>query len=156
VNFSHGLLSNVWSSHICGAYYDLCHAHPPRPEVVPIRATARDVLKMAEGRLSISKQSGHGTTFQVGDMPNGSSLNFIIHGYSAVEASFSLLFEKGEVRGTFATLCNAATAYGNAPAHNPPYPRPEFRSIEELLETLEHLSDLFRELLRLTEEKRSP
>ena len=150
MNFSPGLLSTVWSSRICGAYYDLCSRHPPRPEVVPVRTTTRDILKMAECRLSISKLSGPGSTFQMGDMPDGASLSFIIQGRSSVETGFSLRFEDGEVRGTFATLCNAAMAYGSAPAPRPPYPRPEFRSIEELLDILERLSDLFREFLRLT------
>ncbi len=87
-------------------------------------------------------------------MPDGSSLNFIIQGHSSVEASFSFRYENGEVRGTFATLCNATMAHGNVPARKPPYPRPEFRSIEELLKILERLSDLFRPVILLTEDKR--
>ena len=85
-------------------------------------------------------------------MPDDASLSFIIQGRGFVETSFSLRFGDGEAHGTFATLCNAATVYGNAPAPRPPYPRPEFRSIEELLEIFERLSDLFREFIRLTEE----
>ncbi len=113
---------------------------------VPLaKAPAPAVLRASAGKVQLTKLGGPGTVFQLDGLPDHISLNFIVQGRSSVETDFSVPFGGEIQRGTFAILCNAVTAASGA-APNPPYPRPDFRSLEELVTIFGELEVLVRKL----------
>ncbi len=139
-------LAAVSESGICSAYYSLCREHPLRLNVPLAKAPASAVLKAATGQVLLKRLDGPGTVFRLDGLPDRVSLNFIIQGRSSVETDFSVSFGDGAQRGTFAILCNAATVAASLAAPNPAYPRPDFRSIEELVTILSKFDALVRKL----------
>lgn len=144
--FLPGFLAAVSESGICTAYYSLCGEYPLRLNVPLVKAPASAVLKAAAGQVSLAKLVGPGTVFRLDGLPDRVSLNFIIQGRSSVETDFAVPFGDGAQRGTFAILCNAATVAAGLAVPNPPYPRPDFRSIEELVAILSKFEALVRKL----------
>jgi hypothetical protein len=144
--FSTAFLAAVNESGICTAYYSLCQDHPLRPNAPLAKTPASAVLKAAAPQVLLTKLGGPGSVFRLDGLPDKMSLNFIIQGRSSVETDFSVPFGDFVQRGTFAILCNAATVAAGLPAPNPPYPRPEFRSMEELVTILGTFDALFRRL----------
>ncbi|MGV7185318.1 hypothetical protein [Xanthomonas axonopodis] len=146
MTFPSSFLSAVSKSGICAANYSLCREHPLRLDIPLAKAPASAVLKVATGQVSLTKLGGPGTVFQLNGLPDEVSLNFIIQGRSSVETDFAVPFGNEVQRGTFASLCNAATVAAGLAAPNPPYPRPDFRSIEELVTILSKFEALVRKL----------
>lgn len=146
MNFNPDFLAAVADSDVCGSYYDLCREHPLRIGAPIEKAPATAVLKAAAGRISLRKLSGPGTVFQLGGLPEGVSLNFIVQSRTTVETDFTVPFKGAQEGGTFAIVCNAALAHTRKSVPNPPYPRPESHSLEELLAIFQSFDALVRRL----------
>ena len=139
-------LATVAASDICRSYYALCHEHPLRPEMAKENAAAKQVLDAAAGLVPLEKLRGPGSAYRLLSLPNGISLNFIIQGRSAIETDFTVPFSGTCQRGTFAILCNAASTINGGPAPRPPYPRPTFHSLDELIAIFRQFDGLVRRL----------
>jgi hypothetical protein len=146
MNFAQGLLSAVAASDICSAYYRLCLEHPIRLDTASANAPAASIVKAATGNLSLKKLVGPGTVLQLGSLPESVSLNFIVQGCKSVETDFVVPYGNSIQRGTFAILCNAATSFAGDLLPNPPHPRPNFHSMDELIEIFGKFNNLVREL----------
>jgi hypothetical protein len=131
---------------ICATYYSLCREHPLRLDVPLAKAPATAVLKASAGHVSLTRLGGPGSVFQLNGLPDGTALNLIVQGRSSIETDFSVPFGSDNHRGTLAILCNAATIAGGTAVPNPPYPRPDFRSVDELVAIFGKLEALVREL----------
>jgi hypothetical protein len=146
MTFPDEFLSAVALSEVCTSYYGLCRVHPLRTGAPKAQAPAKEVIKAAAGRVPISKLSGPGSVYRLGGLPAGTSLAFILQGRCTVETDFTVLFRGAQQRGTFAILCKDASAYGGQALATPPYPRPNFYSLEELLGIFHELDVLVRKL----------
>jgi hypothetical protein len=136
----------VAGSAISDTYYSLCREHPMRPDAPLAKVPAAVVLEAIAGRMSLGKLSGPGSVFQAKGLPEGLSLNFILQGRSSVETHFSVVSRSDSYTGTFATICHAATVASGAAPPDPPYPRPNFYSADELAAIFVKFEALVREL----------
>jgi hypothetical protein len=139
VTFSNGFLTAVDAAGICDRYYGVCAEHPFRPGPPQGSISAKTVIDAARGAVPLRKLQGPGTVFQLDDLPAGLALNFIIQSRTTVETDFSVLRQGQQERGTFAVLCHAALGSTGHPFHNPPYPRPMFSSVQELIAIMQKL-----------------
>ena len=146
MNFAPEFLSAVAASNICSSYYDLCNKHPLRIDAPPAKSPFKEVLKAAVGRVQLTKLSGPGTVYQLDGLPDGVALNFIVQGRSTVETDFVVPYKETKEGGTFAILCNAALAHSGQALPTPPYPRPQFCSLDELLVIFQSFDGLVRNL----------
>jgi len=60
----------------------------------------------------------------------------VIQGRTTVEAHFAVPFRGGQAASTLAVLASDVRRVRSEPPHEPPYPRPEFHSLEELAAVL--------------------
>jgi|APAra7269097289_1048552.scaffolds.fasta_scaffold07918_1 hypothetical protein len=150
MDYSPDFLSAVAESGICSAYYSLCRDHPLRLDEPLAKAPGAEILRVANGTLQLKSLAGPGTVLQLVGLPEHISLNFIVQGRSSVETDFSVRFGDVIERGTFAVLCNVATTSTGGPVSNPPYPRPNFHSLEELIKIMCRLDTLVRKLGAIT------
>lgn len=139
-------LAVILSSGICPAYYELCKQHPLRAGTPAAQASAKAILKAAAGRVSLTQAAGASSVFELGALPKGVSLNFIVQGRTAVETDFAIRIGVNDVCCTFAVACHDAAKAAGLPTPDPPYPRPEFHSLEELIGIFEQLDGLIRKL----------
>lgn len=146
MEYTSDFLAAVAASDIGPAYYALCREHPIRLDASPVKASSKDILKVASGRVAIENLQGRGTGFSLGALPDGVSLNFILQGRCTVETDFVVPFDTNPQSGTFATLCRAASIFHGGGHASPPYPRPNFYSIDELLDIFEKFDALIRRL----------
>jgi hypothetical protein len=146
MNFPHEFLSAVALSDVCTSYYGLCQMHPLRTGAPKVQAPAKEVIKAAAGRVALTKLGGPGSAYLLGGLPAGTSLAFILQGRCTVETDFTVLFRGVQQRGTFSILCKDASAYGGQVLANPPYPRPNFYALEELLDIFYELDVLVRKI----------
>ncbi|MGR3909832.1 hypothetical protein Q3A80_22595 [Burkholderia sp. SR8] len=149
MNFTSDFLSLVTQCGTSARYYAICAEHPLRLEepLSPVRATA--IVTAASGRMNLSRLPGPGTVWQLNGLLPGVMLRFILQGRRSVETDFSIESGAGIERGTLAVLSHAVALYSGAGLHRPPYPRPEFHSIEELLVIFEKLGNLVNDIGKL-------
>lgn len=146
MDFPNEFLDAVMNAGICDMYYSICAEHTLRLNATKEASSSRAVLAAAKGRIGIKELDGPGAVFQLTDAPEPLAMNFIIQSRGSIETDFTVPFEADLQRATFATLCNAATLHAGKARSNPPYPRPTFLSVEELIAIFEKLRSL---LLRL-------
>jgi hypothetical protein len=142
MNFTPRFLSHVSLSGVCARYYEICSEHPSRLDEPLSRVRATEIVTAATGRLSLSKLPGPGTVLQLDGLLPSVMLRFILQGRCSVETDFSVNFDERVERGTLAVLAHAALLHSGAEALRPPYPRPEFHSIDELLVIFQKLGNL--------------
>ncbi|MCD1649748.1 hypothetical protein [Marinobacter adhaerens] len=129
-------------------YYDLCNEYPLRVGTPVEKMSSREVLKAADGRVSIQKLKGPGTCYEVQDIPDSVLLRFIIQSRTRVETHLQVQGLEREYVSSFATLCLAAREAAGKERPTPPYPRPEVHSVNELIEVFTRLRDLALEIDR--------
>lgn len=142
MDFSPEFLSLAMQSGACAHYYAICAEHPMRLGEGFSPAKASEIIKAAKGRMNLSKLAGPGTVLQLNELRQGAMLRFLLQGRCCVETDFSVTFNSSIQRGTLAVLCHAALLQAGAEAHSPPYPRPEFHSMDELFEVFQKLGEL--------------
>jgi len=138
MEFDPNFLEAVAATGFARQYAQLCSQHPLRLDMSPCRAPASHVLRVARPIGPVEKLPGPARAFRFElpwDRP-GSNLEFIIQGGTTVEVGFSVWFRGFQVLGTFAILALAVVKSQGGEAPNPPCPRPEFHSIEELGQVL--------------------
>ena len=145
MDFSRGFLHTLISSGACDAYYSICEQHPLRPGNTRSAFSAAAVLEAAKGVVSVSRLRGPGSVYQLDGLPDGMALNFILQ-RGGLETDFTVPSAEGTQRGTFAIACHAASVEAGRTPRNPPYPRPEFLSIDELVAIFAKLDSLVRRL----------
>ena len=153
MNFAPEFLALVSNSDVCSSYYALCREHPLRLDVPLAKAPWKDILQAAAGRVPLTRLRDPGRVFQLGGLPHDVSLNFIIQGGGTVETDLVVPWRGTPQRGTFAILCNQATGYSGNPLPDPPYPRPEFHSLDELLIVVQRFDTLIRKLAFVASER---
>jgi hypothetical protein len=141
MNYTPELLIAANQADTCRAYYVLCDAYRFSPGSFNKKIPYKETLAAAAGKIVLSKLSGPGTVFQVGDLPLGIKLNFIIQSGGTVETDLSVFSAQHEYRGTFAILCNEATQHAGLPIPNPAYPRPVCSSANEMVTVFVCLRD---------------
>lgn len=151
MNFTPDFLSLVTRCGTSARYYEICAEHPFRLEEPPSPARATEIIAAAGGRMHLSKLPGPGTVLQLHDLLPGVALRFILQGRRSVETDFSIKFGAGIERGTLAVLSHAATLHSGVEPNRPPYPRPEFHSIDELLAIFQTLEILVNDIAKLQE-----
>ncbi len=153
MNFAPEFLAFVSNSDVCSEYYALCREHPLRIDVPLAKAPWREILRAAAGRVPLTKLGGPGTVVRLGGLPEGVSLDFIIQGRSTVDTIFDVPWRGQSECGRFAILCNLSTECSGNPLPDPPYPRPEFHSLDELLTILQRFDTLIRKLAAVVSER---
>jgi hypothetical protein len=148
MNYAPALLDAANQAGICEAYYQLCAQYPLVLGESNKKIPYKEVLQTATGRLALLKLKGPGTVFQLGELPNGLSLNFIIQTGGTVETDFEI--EQGDRKygGTFAILCNEARKHAGMSPPNPGYPRPICESATTMVTAFVAFRDLFLALAR--------
>lgn len=149
MNFTPDFLSFVTRCGASARYYEICVEHPLRLEERPLAVRAPEIVAAAGGRMNLSKLPGPGTVLQLHELMPGVTLRFILQGRRSVETDFSVTFGAGTERGTLAVLSHAAALYSGAEPHRPPYPRPEFHSMDELLAIFQKLGILVNDIAKL-------
>jgi hypothetical protein len=125
-------------------YYDLCRRHPPRFDIPACKAPANEVLRVARLAGAAVRLAGSSRSFGF-ELPGdqaASEFIFVIQGRTTVEVGFAFPFQGGEVASTFAILASDVSVMRGEPLLNPPYPRPEFHSLEELATVLDEVYSL--------------
>ncbi len=146
--FTDDFLSIVGDSGICEEYYRICFAHQTDP-VERIKINARDVLAAAAGKIPLTKVKDPAIMYELGNLPPNTELAFVLKSSGDVDALFSVQF-KGEMQsGGFASLCNRTLNAKGLPAPTPPFIKPVYASIEELIVVFQELSALMRTLIEL-------
>jgi len=133
MNYAPNLLAAANSAGICSAYYKLCNEFHVIPGTCNRKLPFKEILATANGAISLSKLAGPGTVFQVGELPAGVSIAFVIQTGNSIESGFSIVEAQQEHKGTLAILCNEALKYAALPAPNPAYPRPVCASATEMV-----------------------
>lgn len=146
MNFTPNFLSFVTRCRTSARYYEICAEHPLRLDERPSSVRATEIVAAAGGRMNLSKLPGPGTVLQLHEMLPGVMLRFILQGRRSVETDFSVTFGSGTERGTLAVLSHAAALHSGVEPHRPPYPRPEFHSMDELLAIFQKLGILVNDV----------
>lgn len=142
MNLEDSLLDTAYAAGVTKQYYELCEkfqfgAGAPYKKV-PFKA----VLATASGRIDLSKLPGPGTVFQLGGLPAGLSLNFIVQSGGTVETDFCLSVGSETVRSTLALFCNTCLKNQGLPPPSPAYPRPICSSAENMVVVFESLKEI--------------
>lgn len=127
-------LAAIAATDFAPRYYELCRQHPLRLGVPACKAPAADLLRVARMAGPATKMPGPGRPFGFG-LPGGPAAGefvFVIQGRTTVEAHFAVPFRGGQAANTFAVLASDVRRLQGEPPHDPPYPRPEFHTLEEL------------------------
>jgi hypothetical protein len=142
MNLKTSLLAAAYSAGVPDKYYGLCTKFPFVDGVPYRKVAAKDVLAAATGHIEISKLSGPGTVFQLNGLPAGVSLKFIVQSGGTVETHFCITVDDQEAFDTFAGFCKECLEHQGLPPLQPPYPRPECNSAEDLIATFKELREL--------------
>ena len=131
-------LAAVAATDYAPRYYELCRQHPLRLDAPACKAPAADVLRVARAAGPANRLPGPGRPFgfELPGEPPAGELVFVIQGRTTVETHFAVPFRSVQVAGTFAILALDVLGLRGEPPPSPPYPRPEFHSLEELAEVL--------------------
>lgn len=148
--FTDSFLKMIANSAICDEYYRICDAYRTDP-TEPVKINARAILKAASERINLRKLEGPGISYEVGGLSEMAELRFILQKAGSVETFFSVQYEDAIQSGRFPILCNLALSNDGRPIPNPPYPKPVYASIEELIAVFQELSALMRTLIELCE-----
>jgi len=129
-------------------YYRLCERFPDRPGD-PGRCTKRDVLAVLAdlGRAPAAEQQGRAFDFEWPAGGWAASCGLILQHREVVEFWCSLDRPGVRVGDTMTVLARGATEAAGGPARDPPYPRPVYRSVDELREVLAELFALADEVI---------
>jgi hypothetical protein len=137
----------------CGihsSYYALCDNHPLRPSLPSISISSKNLLEATSGAVPLEKLRGPGSVYKLLALPDGIALNLIIQQRTTVETHFNISSGETIRTGTFAILCKQILESNDEPVRSPPYPRPTFHSIEELIDILVVFDKLVRKLGTVT------
>lgn len=148
--FTGSFLSMIADSAICDEYYRVCDVHRTDP-TEPVKINARAILKAASERINLRKLEGPGVSYEVGGLPEAAELRFILQKAGSIETFFSVRYGDAIQSGRFPILCNMALSSEGRPVPNPPYPKPVYASIEELIVVFQELLALMRTLIELCE-----
>ncbi|UXS03809.1 hypothetical protein [Agrobacterium tumefaciens] len=138
------LLAAASRSGIHTFYYKLCAGYPLRPEEPSIALPSKNLLAATADIIPLEKLRGPGSVYRHLSLPEGLSLNFIIQGRSIVETHFSIETNGTRHESSFAILSKELTEFAGTAKHVPPYPRPAFYSLNELLGILQSFDELAR------------
>jgi hypothetical protein len=137
-------LATIAATDFAPRYYELCRLHPLQLDAPACKAPAADVLRVARLAGPATKLPGPGRPFGF-ELPGGpcaGELVFVIQGRTTVEAHFAVPFRGGQAASTFAVLALDVRGLRGEPPPSPPYPRPEFHSLEELAAVLAEVYSL--------------
>ncbi len=127
-------LAAVAGTDFAPRYYKLCRRNPLRLDVPACKAPAADVLRAARAAGPANKLPGPGRPFGF-ELPGGmaaSELTFVLQNRTTIETHFVVPFRGGLEKSTFAILALDVTRIRGEQPPAPPYPRPEFHTLEEL------------------------
>ena len=130
------------------SYYALCDAYPFRSEAPRIETSAKNIMAATSGLIPLEKLSGPGSVYKLLALPDGVGLNFIIQGRQIVETHFRIDADGITQEGSFAILCKGLLQVSGCESRTPPYPRPAFYSLDELIAIFRGFDLIIRKLDR--------
>lgn len=139
-------LSAALKAGIHTSYYALCDAHPLNLDAPKVSLAAKAVLGAAAGHLPLEKLRGPGAVYKLVALPEGMELNFILLGRDTVDTHFRISTAEAVHESSFAILSKNLLQVSGAPDPDPPYPRPSFYSMAELIGILQEFDRLVRTL----------
>lgn len=148
--FTDDFLKLIGDANICKDYYRICSAHQIDP-VERVNINAQAVLAAAAGKVLVKKIKDPAIVYELQSLPLDASLLFVLKASGDVDALFSVLFRGEEQSGSFASLCNRALNAKGLPVPNPPFIKPVYASLNELIVVFQELSGLMLNLIKLCE-----
>jgi len=137
------VLAALSSIDLDGRYYRLCDAHrystDPRPKYTT--AAVRKLLRSLE-RVPVAETGGRAFEFSAAVGSRTLAAGLIIQGRSVVEFWWSWESPSGPIGDTMAVSAKSVAEHAGRSVPTPPYPRPEFSTVEELEIILRELFSL--------------
>lgn len=152
--FSEAFLQAIVTAGLHQQYYQICKGHPAN-HAGKVKVAVRDVLEAAKDRVSIKKLKGPSLTYVFDDIAEGYELRAVLYLTGAVQVSFSAYYRGKQQAGPLTMLAHHATLVTSGSEPNPPYQRPDYRSVDELIAIFEEIQKLMSDIIDLCE-KESP